>query len=594
MPTRLSEADGVLRLKISESDDEAFRAALARAKSVPGRRYNPDLKCWDFPDSDDSLLKAVFTIEPDLTPALENRVRAARESQAEELLTKLPDDAPVSVPWQARLAGKQRAGIDFMADHPHTILADDMGAGKTVQSISAVYEKWIRENGSAPFTGRVLVIAPNSVVNHWRRELHKWLDTSLGERGPLPAAFSVTIIDGKNQAERAAQIAAVPEGGWCLINWEKLRKGMGLAKQKATDKQHPLNKVQWYAVIADEVHRAKNKDSQQSKALQQLRAPVQIGATGTPVMNNPGELFALLSWLRPEQYTSFWQFHNSYTEYYEGYKGKPVVIGVKNPDALRFELSDKMVRRTKREIHPDIPEPFEPIIYEPEMTKDQRKLYESAEKDFWLEVVNDESLTDKQRASAAAAAENNDLNILRMAIPNAAARTLRLRQIATSPATLPELEAADSSGKLDTVVDIITSAEEGRPFVCFTWFKASAELLRVRLADKSIDARTFTGDNDTTERSAIAEAFQAGEFQVIILTIAVGGVGINLHRASDCIFVEEDWVPGINNQAFDRVDRKGQTQHPQRHIVRSNNSVDTGSIATKLATKKLITDALGV
>lgn len=591
MPARLIQGDGVLYVKLGGTREE-FQAQLARVKVLSGKRYNPEHpehgKVWEIPDDDQALLKLVHTVEPELPAGLLARVRSARQAQAAELVTQIPDDAELLVPWADRLAGKQRAGVNFMLEtaNGRAILADDMGGGKTVQAISAVYEAWQRENGDAPFTGRVLVIAPASVLDHWRRELKKWAD--------VPDE-KIVIVDGAGKdaaAKRAEQVADVPEGGWCLVNWEKLQKRVKLAGESAK-KKGPLDKVKWYGVIADEAHRARNHDSQQSKALRRLRAPVQVAATGTPVMNNPGELYALLAWLRPEQYSSFWAFYYSYTEFYKGYQGRDVIIGVKNADDLRFELSDKMVRRTKRDLHPDIPEPFDPIVYEPPMSKKQAKVYGEAEKDFWLEIAQAPDIAPETKQEVVDLLEIEDHltpETLKMMIPNAAARTMRLRQVATSPALLG---GEDVSSKLDEAEQIVLSNGADQPFVWFAWFKDTVDLLCARFQELGIDARGFHGGNSTRkDRAAMAAAFQAGEFPIIAATIKTGGTGIDLFRAGNCGFIEEDWVPGENQQAFDRIDRKGQTCHPQRHILRTPDTVDTGKIKPKLASKKLIVETI--
>jgi SNF2 family DNA or RNA helicase len=628
MPARLIQGEEVLLVKLGGTKDE-FAAQLARVKAMSGKRYNPNHpehgKVWEIPDDDAALLKLVHTVEPELPAGLLARVRAARQEQATELVTKLPDDAELAVPWAPMLSPKQRAGIEFMLDTAQSkaILADDMGGGKSVQAITVVYERWLRENGETPFTGRVLDIAPASVLDHWSRELCKWLlgegmkeadlvylSDDQAERERLLPEWKaklkawgtkmgfepekVVIIDGAGKdaaKKRAEQVESLPEGGWCLVNWEKLQKRVKLAGESAK-KKGPLDKIKWFAVIADEAHKMKNHDSQQSKAVQRLKAPVQIAATGTPVLNNPGELYALLAWLRPEQYTSYWAFYYSYTEFYKGYQGRDVIIGVKNADGLRFELSDKMVRRTKREIHPDIPEPLEPIVYEPPMSAKQAKIYAEAEKDFWFEIAQAPDISQAQKEQMVEALEDEAISIetVKMTIPNAAARTMRLRQVATSPAILG---GEDVSSKLDEAEQIVLSNGIDQPFVWFAWFKDTVDLLVSRFRELGADARGFHGGNSTrAERADMAAAFQAGEFSIICATIKTGGTGIDLYRAQNCGFIEEDWVPGENQQAFDRVDRKGQTDHPQRHILRAPDTVDVGKIAPKLATKTLIVETI--
>jgi SNF2 family DNA or RNA helicase len=551
---------------------------------MSGKRWNPEEKVWEIPDDDQALLKLVHTVEPELPASLLQRVRSARQEQAAELVTQIPDDAELSVPWADRMAGKQRAGVEFMLETAggKALLADDIGGGKTLQAITTV-EEYLLRNPGADATAPRLVIAPASVLDHWRRELKKWADVP-EER--------ITIIDEKTPAKREAQLAAAVEmsGAWVLVNWEKLQKRVKFVGE-SSKKKGPLDQVKWLAVIADESHRAKTHDSQTAKGLYKLRAPVQIAASGTPVLNAPGELYSILHWLNSKQYSSYWAFYYSYTECYKGYQGRDVVIGVKNADDLRFELADKMVRRQKRELFPSLPAPLDPIIYTPPMSAKQAAIYAEAEKAFWLDIAQANDIAPEKKIEIAEGleAEALDIETVKLMIPNAAARTTRLRQIATSPALLG---GDDVSSKLDEAEQLVLSGPTDNPWVFFTWFKGAVDLLVKRFDALGIDARGFSGDNSRTERADLAEYFQAGDFPIICATIATAGVGINLHRAADCVFIEQDWVPGQNLQAFGRVDRKGQMFHPQRHIMMTPNTVDTGSIKPKLGLKTEIVSAL--
>lgn len=560
MPASLKEEGDLLLLKLG-GDAEEFQHQKAAAKTIAGYRWHPPTKTWQYRNDTETLVALSQRVEPEMTKALQERVQAAAAEQATQLVTILPDDAPVHVPWQDRLAPKQRAGIDFMAEHPHAILADEMGAGKTVEAISTVYEYLIRMDpgGMAPreerLRPRVLVICLNAATGHWKREIKKW------------CGDDSTVITG-GPDERPGELEASKP--WTIINWEKLAL---MAPE--------LAKVKWDGVLADEAHSAKNPKAKRTKALWKCKAPVQIAMTGTPVMNNPGELFPLLKWAVPEQYTSYWAFFFKFTEYYEGARSRKIVTGVKNADALRFELADKLVHRTKREIHPEIPEPFDPIIYEPEMKPEQEKLYKKALTEFWLEIAQEVEDTPEGEDLVLALESNNVLMI-----PNAAARTVRLRQIATSPRVL-DPGAADVSGKLDEIERIVKDGGVGRPWVWFAWYRDTVDLLVSRFQNMGIEAHGFKG-GEGERPDELAQSFQAGEFPIICATIKSGGQSIELHTAADCGFAEEEYVPGINQQAFDRIDRMGQTQHPQRHIVRTPNTVETGKIAPAQGTKKLI------
>ena len=82
-------------------------------------------------------------------------------------------DAEIDIPLSDRARergfdyfGFQRAGIKFMTTRPATLLADDMGVGKTIQII-----------GAANVTGaeRIVIVCPASMLLTWAREMFVWL-----------------------------------------------------------------------------------------------------------------------------------------------------------------------------------------------------------------------------------------------------------------------------------------------------------------------------------------------------------------------------------------------------------------------------------
>lgn len=55
---------------------------------------------------------------------------------------------------------------------------------------------------------------------------------------------------------------------------------------------------------------------------------------------------------------------------------------------------------------------------------------------------------------------------------------------------------------------------------------------------------------------------------VLLLTTAIGGLGLNLTGADTVIFVEHDWNPSKDIQAMDRAHRTGQKQVAKTVILR--------------------------
>ena len=596
MPAILKRGEGQLELDLSplRGSGGEFEDARAKAQEVPGRYFDWDRKLWCFPDEAHVAERLIHSIQPKVASEIIEWVRSARQRESQELTTNLPDDAELQVDWAKHrvehqpefimIAGEphpfnglmkhQRPMVDLAARVRKLVIADDMGLGKSGTSISAVEEWRIRNkflDGTYP-EGPRLIIAPNSVKGSWVRELRMWL----GRDG------AYQVIDHPRPEKRREQIQQAVEGhAWLIANWEQIRAKKEKQKKERRDgsvstkmvekmKEPLFETTDWLAVIADEVHRAKNRKSQQARGLLRCRADdgVMLALSGTPLMNSPDELWSILKWLWPKEYTSYWRFYEQYVDYYEGYFGK-VITGVKNPDALRFELKDRLARRTQGQVL-ELPGKGR-IPVDIDLNKKQRKLYDEAETALWLKVeqeIEEGSASAKKFAEAAVAGESM------YRIPNGAARTTRLRQILETPANLG---GEDDSAVLDRCVEMIMDSRPEQ-WVVFCEFKPTVECLIQRLQEKGITAEAYTGDVEPQDRSRLEDSFQAGTTDVIVGTIKAMFQGITLTAGNRQFWVSRDWTPDINEQGEDRQNRIGQDRRVMVFIAQPQNTVATDKV----------------
>jgi SNF2 family DNA or RNA helicase len=85
------------------------------------------------------------------------------------------------------------------------------------------------------------------------------------------------------------------------------------------------------------------------------------------------------------------------------------------------------------------------------------------------------------------------------------------------------------------------------------------KMVQDMLTGMHFDYLTIKGD--VVDKSAVAKLFQTTsieDFPIIICQIRSGGVGINLHKASYAIFLENEWRLQDRYQAEDRIHRIGQ------------------------------------
>ena len=189
----------------------------------------------------------------------------------------------------------QEQGKQFILSHPYCGLFLDMGLGKTLTTLAALYD--------INPTGHVLVIAPKNIARStWLDEIDKW---------QIPIRWKSLIVNEKgkdlSKAKRLAlydSIKDAPPTVW-FINRELLCDLIKYMTEKAkeekdffinprTNKKEP----KWYFpyIVIDEFQSFKSYSSQRFKALKTVRPQIErlIGLTGTHAPNGIEDLWAEL------------------------------------------------------------------------------------------------------------------------------------------------------------------------------------------------------------------------------------------------------------------------------------------------------------
>ena len=199
----------------------------------------------------------------------------AEEEEAEEerLRTEAHQRADMfNVVLKARgltLRDYQRDGIKWLSTRRVGLLTDEMGLGKTLQSLCSIPENV----GS-------IIICPASLRGYWRDEIHTWRP----ELEPI-------LVQGKGTFKG-------PESNQAVICSDSAISA--LSKMTDGDFDRYLMKPDLPTfLIADEAHAFKAATSARTKNMLALCSYIRrrhgwtIGLTGTPLLNNPEELFQL-------------------------------------------------------------------------------------------------------------------------------------------------------------------------------------------------------------------------------------------------------------------------------------------------------------
>jgi SNF2 family DNA or RNA helicase len=486
----------------------------------------------------------------------------------------------------------------------HILLADEMGLGKTVEAIAMDREKRIRYGYS---DSKTLVIAPLSVVDVWKTH-YGWMlpnmrVTAYDPTGVQPLQARRAFLEALNQKRSDVYI----------IHWDALRK-----------LKLELKAFEWFHVIADEVHRAKNRKAQQTQALKTIKPEHKTGCTGTPAETRPHDLWSILHWLYPNKFTSYWRFYNSFVAWNQTPQGYKVVTGVRNVRQLHEEIKNFYVRRRKDQVLKDLPEKTYTTI-EVNLTPRQRTRYQQMKKDMltWVGEHDEEPLAapaiiarlmrlqqfaisdceivegvkwvlvEDERAAAATNRSFTPKTLFDSRDPITVRRSQETAKKHKTPAgeiqvtevfvgdriktPVKVVRMIDPSPKLDAVMQMIED-NPNESFVVFSQFKQVINLLGTRLRKADVGYGIYTGDTDKVIRDAIVRDFQLKKIRVFAGTIRAGGEGITLTASSTVVFVDRDWSPSKNKQAEDRLHRVGQKNAVQVIDIVAKGTIDRGRL----------------
>jgi superfamily II DNA or RNA helicase len=402
---------------------------------------------------------------------------------------------------RAELRPYQRAGLGWL-DFLRTTglggcLADDMGLGKTVQALALLEE--LRAGGN---TRPSLVVAPRSLLFNWAAEAKRFapqlhvLEHHGGERG-------------KNEFTGCDVV---------LTTYATMR--LDVAKLAETEFEY---------VILDEAQAIKNATSQVAKASRLLRGRHRLALSGTPIENHLGELWSLFEFLNPGLLGSMRSFSRTFAS-----KTTPP----ERRNALARALRPLILRRTKEQVAPELPERTEQTLY-CELEGKQRKQYDE--------------LRDHYRNALLGRIKKSGIEKSRMQILEA---LLRLRQAACDPGLIDPGSDVPSA-KLDLLLNELREIlASGHRALVFSQFTSFLHIVRARL-----DAEHYKYlylDGKTRDRQSLVEQFQDKDGPpLFLISLKAGGLGLNLTNADYIFLLDPWWNPAVEAQAIDRAHRIG-------------------------------------
>jgi SNF2 family DNA or RNA helicase len=525
-------------------------------KSIPGSGYDKTRQMWKVPVSWSACLALRSTFKEDLVigPVLSQWASNEKTTRIDPAGLLRDVEALPDGEGDEDLFPHQRAGVAFLKVAKRALLADEPGLGKSAQAIRAL--KDLKDGGNSAFPA--LIVCPNTLKKNWRREFKKWYPEAKVQ------VISGTATQRRKQFEEEADVY--------VINWESLRthsrlNGYGsialarclacgghderVSENKCEVHERELNRIDFGAVVADEIHRSKDPKSKQSRALWAATgdAEYRFALTGTPIANNVLDLWSILHWLDPEEFPAKTRWIDRMVDVMINAFGEMMVIGVKPSMTTEFyaSINPRMRRMLKARVLPWLPE----VLFDRrdvEMSAKQAKAYKQMRENMIAEVENGEAVV----------------------APSVLTQTTRLLQFAsayaeidTDPATGEQkVRLSDPSCKVDALMDDIKSGDYGDDSVAVCAVSRQLiELLSARMTEAKIPHGLITGAQSEEQRQQAVDDFQSGKIKWILFTVQAGGVGITLTTGRRLVMLQRPWSLVDYKQALDRVHRIGSEIH---------------------------------
>jgi len=396
-----------------------------------------------------------------------------------------------------------------------------MGLGKTLQVLALLLARRARRD-RAPDAAPALLVVPASLIANWQAEIDRF-------------APSLHVLVAHPSAEHAVEAITPPDlGGFDVV----------ITTYGLTLRLHWLAEIAWPLLVLDEAQAIKNPGAKQARSVKALRAKSRIALTGTPVENRLGDLWSIFDFLNPGLLGSaraFTSFAKQLGAHPSGYA------------PLRELTRPYILRRLKtdRRVIDDLPEKTEVTAY-CGLSRTQAALYQDTVKSLAAQL---------EKVGETPAIERRGIVL---------ASLLRLKQICNHPSQWLKdgAWAPDQSGKFSRLAELgEVIADKQEKALIFTQFREMAEPLASFL--NGVFGRpglVVHGATPVGARRELVARFQ-DDHQVpfFVLSLKVGGTGLNLTAAAHVIHFDRWWNPAVENQATDRAFRIGQKKNVLVH-----------------------------
>lgn len=529
--------------KLSIKADYYYRE---RIKQIPTATFEPNTKQWIIEDFMLGVLENNFAGE--LVYKTPRWVILNQPMPDMSAMYKINDTTITAPTLKLKPYDYQDYGIRFMIDkilqEGFVLNADDVGLGKTIQTIAVL--KWFIERKKVR---KILIICKKSIKKQWIDEIKKFTDLDnvfvMDKTGHTPA-----------QRKKAYSNFCLAQDAILVTNYHNYLNDTALFQQMQID-----------FVVIDEVHSVKARTGKLNNNIAKITyGRPTVFLTGTPIMSKPEDIFGIIQMVAPGYFGKWTDFCKKFLTIDLGGRFGSRVVGAKNLDELRSLVQNIVIRRTEYEVSIQLPSTIvkkmdcqmdstqEALLMEIQQT--QESIMDSIDKlkvngkipDFNKEKAEQLEARSKGLIAARQAASTDPRLFLR-------SYSKMMKDTFGKLVSSTYKMSSKTEAIIDLVEDITTNGDK---VILFTKFRTCAEMIAEDIAKALKEpVLLYTGAENDAQRDIAIDYFKnTSTYNVLIGTEAMAE-GLNLQCAKYVINIDQPDTLAIKTQRIGRARRAG-------------------------------------
>ncbi|MGN7390405.1 DEAD/DEAH box helicase [Bacillus safensis] len=401
------------------------------------------------------------------------------------------------------------------------ILADEVGLGKTVEAGLIIKEYMIR--GLAK---KILILVPASLVSQWVQELR--------------TKFYIDAVEQKKS-----------------YVWEQCDVVVSsIDTAKRQPHRDTILSIAYDMVIIDEAHKLKNNKTKNYEFVRNLNKKFCLLLTATPIQNRIGEIFNLVSLLKPGHLGNEHQFKDIFAKKDLQLEDHDRLKQLVNKVMIRNRRQDTGIEWTKRHVKTISIDfsPTEQALYDEICKLKENPSY--TKHMFSIMTLERECCSSREAVY--------------MTIKKMQEEEKHILGSSAITQIMEKINQVEQNSKALEVVKLIQQLNE--KVIIFTEYRATQIYLQWFLQQNGISSVPFRGGFKRGKKDWMKDLFRE-RAQVLIATEA-GGEGINLQFCNQIINYDLPWNPMRLEQRIGRIHRLGQERDVHIYNMATSGTVE--------------------